>query len=117
MKNGSLYIQFWVWLMDNKLYVLVRGDLSIQQQAVQAGHAVAEYLLREPKPSWSNGTLVYLGVRDQEHLRRWGIKLRDLEMPYVIFQEPDLNNEITALATITDNYRIFKSLRLIGSVA
>jgi len=32
----------------DKLYVLIRKDLSIQQQAVQAGHAVAEFLLKGP---------------------------------------------------------------------
>ena len=28
-----------------KLYVLVRKDLSPQQQAVQSGHAIAEFML------------------------------------------------------------------------
>lgn len=31
-----------------KLYVLIRSDLSHEQQAVQAGHAVAEWLLKFP---------------------------------------------------------------------
>ena len=57
--------------MQQKLFVLVRKDLSKSQQAVQAGHAVAEYLLRGPSTFWGNGTLVYLGVRNETDLKWW----------------------------------------------
>jgi hypothetical protein len=98
--------------MDKKLYVLVRKDLTKAQQAVQAGHAVAEYLLRGPQNSWPNGTLVYLNVSNEEKLKRWCDNLKFLEIPFVTFKEPDLNDEVTALATITNDDGIFKSLRL-----
>jgi hypothetical protein len=57
--------------MSRKLYVLVRKDLSKSQQAVQAGHAVAEYLLRGPSTLWGNGILVYLSVRNENDLKWW----------------------------------------------
>lgn len=55
-----------------KMYVLVRKDLPKTYQAVQAGHALAEYLLHSLSCSWDNGTLIYLGVRDEEELKSWG---------------------------------------------
>lgn len=96
----------------NKLYVLVREDLSPAQQAVQAGHALAEYLLRGPEHTWDNGTLVYLGVSNEEKLKLWKYKLESREVPFVVFKEPDLNNEITALASIPTNPKVFKQLKL-----
>ena len=98
--------------MDEKLYVLIREDLTPPQQAVQAGHAVAEYLLRVPGYTWTNGTLVYLGVQDKERLRRWGRRLEIKGIPFAVFKEPDLGNTMTALAAVTDNPKIFQSLRL-----
>ena len=50
----------------------MRKDLSKSQQAVQGGHAVAEYLLSGPLTAWPNGTLVYLGVRNETELKFWG---------------------------------------------
>ena len=97
--------------MNKKLYILIREDLSNAQQAVQAGHAVAEYLLKGPETTWDNGTLIYLGVPNKEHLEKWQYKLDARNMSYVTFKEPDIGNEVTALAIIT-NTEIFKSLPL-----
>jgi hypothetical protein len=53
----------------NRLYVLVRGDLSSSQQAVQAGHAVGAWMLQDN--SWKNEVLVYLAVKDENELLGW----------------------------------------------
>jgi hypothetical protein len=94
----------------SKLYVLVRKDLPISYQAVQAGHAVAEWLLHDQ--SWKNETLVYLGVEDEKHLKRWVDKLRFRRIKWVGFMEPDIGGELTAIAS-AGNDRIFKGLKLL----
>ncbi len=81
-----------------KMYVLVREDLTRSQQAVQGGHALAEYMLKYPGArDWNNSTLIYLKVspKDLETLcRRYTNRLRHV----AAFKEPDLNDELTAFA-------------------
>ena len=95
-----------------KLYVLVRKDLSINQRAVQAGHAVAEYILRGPKTLWDNGTLVYLGVRNKNELEYWTEKLDRKSIKWVGFKEPDVGNELTAIS-VAGNDKVFRKLNLL----
>ena len=94
-----------------KLFVLVRTDLPSNYRAVQAGHAVAEFVLNRPN-SWSNEILIYLGVKGLFQLEV--IKYRFLKegIDFIEFKEPDLNNEITALATISEN-KITQKLNLL----
>jgi len=82
-----------------KLYVIVRKDLNDSQRAVQAGHAVAEFLLRGPSTEWKNGTLVYLGVDDLFQLEKLKYQLIINDISFVEFKEPDIDNETTAIAT------------------
>lgn len=96
--------------MSHRLYVLVRKDLPVSYRAVQAGHAVAEWLLRDR--SWKNETLIYLGVRDEDSLKRWANKLTFKGMEFVAFREPDLGNQITSIATVNDG-KIFRNLELL----
>ena len=99
-------------MKDLKLYVLLRKDLNPSYQAVQGGHAVAELLLRGPTLSWDNGTMVYLGVKDEDELKYWAEKLEFKDIDFAGFIEPDLNNEMTALATVHTG-EVFSNLKLL----
>lgn len=77
-----------------KLYVIARQDLSKSQQAVQAGHALAEYLKKNPETRWENGTLVYLKAQKEE------LEKLLLDTQATPFYEEDLGNELTAIATL-----------------
>jgi len=54
-----------------KLFVIVRKDLSHSQRAVQAGHAIAQFMVDNPGNAWRNQTLVLLGVKDERALTKW----------------------------------------------
>lgn len=86
-----------------KLFVIVRKDLSKSQQAVQAGHALAEHLLHGHFSRWNNGTLIYLGVKGLHQLETLKYKFEMENIDYTEFKEPDLNNETTAIATTIPN--------------
>jgi hypothetical protein len=95
-----------------KLYVLVRGDLSKSQQAVQAAHAVAELCLFGDRQGWDNGTVVILKVRDLAMLCSWH---EDLGNAWKIscFYEPDIGNQMTALAFVAYDVPGFEGLPLL----
>ena len=95
-----------------KLYVVVRKDLSKSQQAVQGGHALAEYVLRNRDDDWDNGTLVYLGIRDENELISLTKKLECDRIRHISFREPDIGDQMTAIASLGNNDH-FKDMRLI----
>ena len=59
-------------------------------------------------------TLVVLGVRDLNALRRWEQLLRDSHVNHAVFEEPDRGDEMTAIAVDpnADPY-LFRNLRLL----
>ena len=90
--------------MDEKLYVITRTDLTQSQQAVQAGHALAEYLLMsEDTNEWGNGTLVYLKVKDEEELISLQKALECGKVDHTLFREPDFGWQLTAMASLGSN--------------
>lgn len=78
---------------SQKLYVIVRGDLSKSQQAVQAAHAAIVAAVAGVVAPESS--LALLKVRDLDELRYWYGK-SEIAFP---FYEPDIGMEMTAFAT------------------
>jgi len=95
-----------------KLYVIVRKDLSVSQRAVQAGHVVAQFCLYGPFSRWTNGTLIYLGIKNLEHLEELINQLNNNNINYTEFREPDIGNEVTAIAT-DQHCESFERMRLL----
>jgi len=92
---------------------LVDRSLSIPYQGVQGAHAVAQWLLEhKDSQTWDNGTLVFVSV---DNVEEWHNKLDYLGMDHSYFLEPDVDNLMTALACYTDDKRIFRKLKLMGS--
>lgn len=94
------------------MYVVVRKDLRSSYKAVQAGHALAEYLLRYGT-TWSNGTLVYLQVECELALLELVEELRGRNLTFSLFREPDIGNEVTAIACCPEDGDIFGHLPLL----
>ena len=92
---------------ERRLYVLIDKSLDPVYGCVQGGHAVAAYLLEHPY-GWKNQYLIYLYA----DLKKWVGKLNYFGLDYSIFKEPDLANQITAVAVESDG-KLFKNLQLV----
>lgn len=92
-----------------KLFILIDENLPLAYQGVQGGHAVAQWLLENPGQTWNNNTLVYLSANLSKEIYKLELKRID----YTKFQEPDLDNQITAIALQAED-KLFSGLKLIG---
>ena len=98
--------------VKKKLFVLVRNDISLGQQAAQSCHAVAEWLLYV-NSNWKNDTIVCLHT-DPARLELQMKKLDLLGVTHVAFREPDMDYKITAIACECGDW-LFKRFKLIGA--
>ena len=100
-----------------KLYVVVRSDLSPGQQAIQAGHALAEFLFIYPDlaKNWHDRSnyLAYLAVPDEAALSTLLAQASFFQFRSVAFFEPDLGGSMTALAIEPAGWAIVRRLPLI----
>ena len=85
-----------------KLYVIVRRDLSSEYQAVQSIHAAVNFVMENPEigARWfrESNTLVLLSVSDEEALYKLVQKAQDRGITAVMFKEPDIGDRVTAIA-------------------
>lgn len=88
-----------------RLYVLIDQKLDVVYGCVQGGHAVAQWLLEHPNQNWNNNYLY-------ADLDKWRVRLDLTNKDYSMFREPDLNNQLTAIA-LQDDGRMFKKLKLL----
>ena len=93
-----------------RLYVLIDQKLDVVYGCVQGGHAVAQWLLEHPNQNWNNNYLIYLYA----DLDKWRVRLDLVNKDYSSFYEPDLDNQLTAIA-LQDDGRMFKKLKLVGN--
>ncbi len=90
---------------------MVRQDLPVAQQIVQAAHAAYEAGSRFGDPEAPPPNLVLIGVSDEPRLIDEYTRLMAASIPLTLFTEPDLGDAATALSTgpITgDQRRLFK---------
>ena len=104
-------------LFNPKLYILVRSDIPVPDQAVQACHAAEVHGIKFAGNSspWGKRsgltTTVLVSVPNQSQLEVWHRKIHQACLEHIEFCEPDMNNQPTALACRTDS-NIFDKLPL-----
>jgi peptidyl-tRNA hydrolase len=97
-----------------KLYLVTRRDLPPGLRAAQLCHAVHEFLRDHPSQSalWyeQSRTIVCLEVQDEAALHALVSRCSDTEVS--VWREPDLANEVTAVAIGPRGARLCRNLRL-----
>jgi peptidyl-tRNA hydrolase len=100
----------------DKLYLIVRADLSPAQQAVQAAHALQEFNLRHGDVArrWASesNTLALLSVPDERELETFYRRAWVTGVSIAPFHEPDLGFAMTALAIGPAGKRLTRGLPL-----
>jgi peptidyl-tRNA hydrolase len=85
-----------------KFYVVVRADLPLGDQAVQAIHAATEFGFQHGSlaQEWHRNSnyLALLSVPNERALEKLKQQAYIRDIPHACFREPDLNNSLTAIA-------------------
>lgn len=99
-----------------KLYIIVRNDIPPGLQIAQACHAQREFAAEYPDldREWheKHRNIVVLQIPDLRELAALANECERLNIPTSRFLEPDLDNELTAIALAPTCVRLVSSLPL-----
>ena len=105
---------------NHKLYIITRNDLSSFYQLPQVAHGVSVFASEHEKEykDWlrDNHHIVVLAVENLASLQEFHQKVKTMEVKHTIFEEPDINNEITVvvLCPCRKAKRAVEGLKLAG---
>ena len=95
--------------MGSHFYLFVRYDLSPEQTVIQTNHATFEMAYTLPQSvDLTTPSLVLIGVPDKKALKKVISKLRLNSIEFSVFDEPDDDLGLTAVATVplTEDQRV-----------
>lgn len=88
--------------MDCKLYILTHSDLPLKYQVPQSNHAAMEFAAQYPTEfsEWhkKSNSIIILNCQSERKLIEFSQKLRDKNIKFSEFREPDIGDELTAIA-------------------
>lgn len=100
----------------DRLYIVVRSDLSPGLMCAQACHALRAFCEEhsEVERSWfsSSNNLVVLQVPDENALHKLAQQAQAKGIQYSINREPDLGDQVTAVALAPEAKKLLRSLPL-----
>lgn len=99
--------------MKPYIYIALRSDLSRPQQSVQASHAAIESARNFISNDLEHPSVIILNMKSENDL----LKFKD-KCPhrYIEFREPDMKNQLTAIATepiYGDDRKFFRKFQLL----
>ena len=99
------------------VYILVRKDLkSFEYLCVQSVHAAIEATKAFKQPS-RHPSVIICSVEDERALQKAIFKIEQSGVKYKAFLEPDIGNQLTAIATepiCGDGRKVFKKFKLMN---
>jgi hypothetical protein len=95
-------------MADLKLYVLVRRDLPWSVRCVQSIHAALA--LYEHDAASAQLPVVLIGIENEERLSGW---YRRLDQVAYGFHEPDIGDQLTAIAFVSSSLPELSELQLL----